>query len=136
MEKSWQSLYKEAKNNINAQSIPPFIEYGNNSCAILTSNNNIYTGVSIASNTSISSSAEKTAITMMLNSGEKIIKKMVILNELEEVILPSQECLEYLDELSDSSDELEILIDYDTKETITLSELIPNWWGTYRNKKN
>ena len=113
MEKYWTTLYKEAKNNIKAKSIPPFIEYGNNSCAILSQNNKIYTGVSIASNTSIGSSAEKAAITTMLNDGENIIKKMVILNELEEVILPSPDSFEYLIELTNDIEDLEILTDYE-----------------------
>lgn len=136
MEKQWTTLYKEAKNAIKAHSIPPFIEYGNNSCAIITDNNNIYTGVSIASNGSIGSSAERTAITMMLNAGENIIKKMVILNELEEVILPSEECIDSMIELTSNTDDFEILTDYETREFITLTELLPSWWGTYRNKKN
>ena len=28
------------------------------------------------------------------------------------------------------SKDIEILMDYDTKKTITLGELIPDWWGT------
>lgn len=136
MEKSWSVLYKEAKNIINAQSIPPFIEYGNNSCVILTENDKIYTGLSIASNTNICSSAEKTAITLMLNDGERKIKKMIILNELEEVILPSPDCIEYLTEFTDNPDDLEILVDFEKKEVVTLKDVIPEWWGTYRNKKN
>lgn len=136
MEKSWSSLYKEAKSKINVQSIPPFIESGNISCAILSGNNNIYTGVNISTNTSLSSSAERNAISLLLNNGEKTIKKIVILNELEELIKPSEDCLEYLYELCEDIDETEVLIDYEQKETITIRELIPNWWGTYRNKKN
>lgn len=136
MERYWSTLYKEAKNNIKAKSIPPFIEYGNNSCAILSGSDKIYTGVSIASNTSIGSSAEKAAITSMFNNGENSIKRMVILNELEEVILPSPDCFEYLIELTNNLDELEILTNYERKEFVTLKELIPKWWGTYRNKKN
>lgn len=136
MEKSWSSLYKEAKSKINVQDIPPFIESGNISCAILSSNNNIYTGVNISSNTSLSSSAERNAIATMLNNGEKSIKKMIILNELEELIRPSEDCLEYLFDLCEDIDDTEVLIDYDSKEALTIRELIPNWWGTYRNKKN
>ena len=136
MEKSWSSLYKEAKSKINVKSIPPFIESGNISCAILSGNNNIYTGVNISTNTSLSSSAERNAISLLLNNGEKTIKKIVILNELEELIKPSEDCLEYLYELCEDIDETEVLIDYEQKESLTIRELIPNWWGTYRNKKN
>lgn len=136
MEKIWTALYKEAKQRIKPTSIPPFIEYGNNTCTILASNNKIYYGLSINSNTGIGCSAEKSAITMMLNDGENYIKKMVILNELEEVIKPSEESFEYITELSNELDELEVLVDYDNKKVSKLHELLPDWWGTYRNKKN
>lgn len=135
MDKIWTTLYKEAKKRINAKQIPPFIEYGNNSCAILSGNNEIYYGTSITSNTSINSSAEKSAITMMFNNGETTIKRMIILNELEEVITPSEDCLEYLIELNNNLDDFEILVDYEKEQVVTLSDLIPDWWGTYRNKK-
>ena len=29
---------------------------------------------------------------------------------------------------------MEIMIDYEKKETITLGELMPKWWGTERYK--
>lgn len=135
MERVWYSLIKEAKKKINTHEISPFIEYGNNSCALLTDSNNIYTGVSIKSNSGISSSAEKSAITNMFNNSETKISKMVILNELEELMPPSIDCLEYLLELGVNFGDTEILLDYDTQETKRAIELLPDWWGTYRNKK-
>lgn len=136
MEKTWSNLYKEAKKRINVQTISPFIETGNISCAIESANNNLYFGINIATNTDLHSSAEKNAITMLINSGENKIKKMVILNELEELIPPSEDCMEYLLELCDNPEDTEILINYEKKEIVSLSDLIPSWWGTYRNKKN
>lgn len=136
MNKIWIDLYNSAKSKIKTQSIEPFIECGNNACAILSDNKNIYCGISITSNNSLYSTAEKSAITEMFNNGELIIKKMVILNELEELILPSSECLEYLLELSSNPEDIEILIDLEKEKVLNLSQIIPDWWGTYRNKKN
>jgi cytidine deaminase len=135
MERIWYSLIKEAKKKINVHEIPPFIEYGNNSCALLTDSNNIYTGISIKSNSGISNSAEKSAIINMLNNSETKITKMVILNELEELIKPSVDCIEYLLDLGVNYGDTEILLDYETQETKRISEILPDWWGTYRNKK-
>lgn len=135
MEKIWHELYKEAKKKIKTHEIPPFIEAGTNACALLTESGKMYSGVSITSNTNINTSAEKSAIIAMFNDNEHTIKKMVILNELEEVIPPSTECFDYLLELGLSTEDMEILVDYEKKEILPLSELIPSWWGTYRNKK-
>jgi len=135
MERVWYSLVKEAKKKINAHEIPPFIEYGNSSCAILTDSNNIYTGISVKSKSAINSNAEKSAVLNMLNNNETKIKKMVVLNELEELMAPSIDCLEYLLELGEDFGDIEILLDYDTQETKKIIDLLPDWWGTYRNKK-
>lgn len=135
MDKIWTTLYKEAKKRIKVKDIPPFIEYGNHVCTILSGSDTIYHGVSVTSNTAIDSSAEKNAILMMFNEGEKVLKKMVILNELEEVIPPTEDCLNYLIELNNDLDSIEILLDYEKEKIVTLKELLPAWWGTYRNKK-
>ena len=135
MDKIWTTLYKEAKKRIQVKNVPPFIEYGNHVCAILSGNDNIYHGVSVTSTTAINSNAEKNAILMMFNEGETVLKKMVILNELEEVIPPTEDCLYYLIELNCDLDSIEILLDYEKEEITTLRNLLPDWWGTYRNKK-
>ena len=135
MEKIWTELYKEAKKRIQVKSVPPFIEYGNHVCTIESGEGNIYHGVSVTSSTAINSNAEKNAILMMFNEGETVIKKIVILNELEEVIPPTEDCLNYLIELNSDIDSMEILLNYDKEEISTLRELLPDWWGTYRNKK-
>lgn len=135
MDKIWTTLYKEAKKRIQVKNVPPFIEYGNHVCAILSGNDNIYHGVSVTSSTAINSNAEKNAILMMFNEGETVLKKMVILNELEEVIPPTEDCLNYMIELNQDLDDIEVLLDYDKEQVTTLKNLLPTWWGTYRNKK-
>lgn len=35
-------------------------------------------------------------------------------------------------QLSPKNKDLEFMIDYDKRETITLGELMPNWWGEER----
>ena len=74
MDKIWTTLYKEAKKRILVKNVPPFIEYGNHVCAILSGNDNIYHGVSVTSSTAINSNAEKNAILMMFNEGETTAK--------------------------------------------------------------
>ena len=135
MDKIWTELYKDAKKRINVKNVPPFIEYGNHVCTILSGSDRIYHGVSVTSSTAINSNAEKNAILMMFNEGETVLKKMVILNELEEVIPPTEDCLNYLIELTCDLDSIEILLDYEKEEITTLKNLLPDWWGTYRNKK-
>ncbi|MDU2657814.1 MAG: hypothetical protein E7C60_07980 [Clostridium perfringens] len=46
--------------------------------------------------------------------------------------MPCGACREFLMQLSPKNKDLEFMIDYDKRETITLGELMPNWWGEER----
>ena len=135
MKKDWDILYESAARQLKYIDIPPFLKSGHNACCVLASSNNAYVGVSIECNSSLNSCAEQNAIIAMLNNGEHEIKKLVILNELEELITPCSSCVENLLELSTKDEELEILIDLKEYKTVKLSELLPDWWGTYKQKK-
>jgi len=135
MERIWYTLIKEAKKKINAREIPPFLEYGNSSCALVTDANNVYTGISIHTGSTLTTTAEKSAIISMLNNGEKTIKKMVILNELEELIRPSTDCFDYLQEIGADIKDIEVILDYDNPVPTKIIDILPDWWGTYRNTK-
>ena len=135
MKKDWDILYETAANQLKNKEIPPFIKVGQNSCCILAKSNNAYVGLNILTTTSLSSCAEKNAIVAMLNNGEYEIKKIVILNELEELILPCQSCVENLLELKPKDETIEILIDLKDYKTIKIEDLLPAWWGTYKQKK-
>ncbi len=135
MERIWSSLYENAKKNLVSKEISDFITTGNTSCALLGHNNKIYSGSSITSNSVISCSAEKSAVINMFNDHEYIIDKMVVLNELEEIIMPSDNSLEYLLELNPDYGNIDILVDLEKDKVLKLKDLIPKWWGTYRNHK-
>ena len=135
MKKDWDILYETAFKQLRNAEIPPFIKVGQNSCCILAESNNAYAGVNVSSNTSLNGCAEKNAMIAMLNNGEYKIKKMVILNELEELITPCETCIENLLELSHANDSIEILVDLKTYKTVKLEDVMPSWWGTYKQKK-
>lgn len=135
MESIWLDLYEAAKKNIVSKEISDFITTGNTSCAILGHNNKIYNGSSITSNSIISCSAEKSAVISMFNDHEYVIDKIVVLNELEEIIMPSDSSLEYLLELNPDYGNIDILVDLEKNTILKIKDIIPKWWGTYRNRK-
>lgn len=45
---------------------------------------------------------------------------------------PCGACREYMMQLDRNSADIQILLDLETRKTVTLGELIPDWWGTYR----
>ena len=46
--------------------------------------------------------------------------------------MPCGACREFLMELHPDNRSLEFMVDYETRQTITLGELLPLWWGEER----
>ena len=43
--------------------------------------------------------------------------------------MPCGACREFLYQLNEENENMEIMVNYETRETVTLKELMPNWWG-------
>lgn len=128
----WDKLYECAKSVQNTRIISPFIEAGSVGAAILTDKGNIYTGVCIDTACTLGMCAERNAIANMITNGESKIVKLVCVVENGKTGSPCGACREYLMQLDKDSGDMEILVDYDSKTTVTLKELIPDWWGNER----
>lgn len=128
----WERLYTAAKNVINPRVVSPFIEAGGVGAAIMTTAGNIYTGVCIDTACTLGMCGERNAIANMITNGESKIAKVVAIEADGKVVSPCGACREYMMQLDKDSGDIEILLDLETKKTITLKELIPDWWGSSR----
>lgn len=128
----WEELYEKAKIIRKERTFSGLISGGQVSAAILTKNHNIYTGVCIDMTCSLGMCAERNAIANMITNGENKITKLVCIDSHGKVVSPCGACREYLMQLSKSSPDIEILTDLDTKKTIKLKKLVPDWWGKDR----
>ena len=132
MSKGFKDLYNIAIASNISDSISPFISTGEITCVLLSENNNIYKGMNIIEDNKIKVTAEESAIASLLSSGDKKIKKMVIVTALGEVIEPSTRIFNTILDLSDN---MEVLIDANTLEYKTIDELMPDYYGTFRVEK-
>lgn len=48
--------------------------------------------------------------------------------------MPCGACREFFMQLSNENQNMEIMVDYDNRETITLGELLPGWWGDVKGR--
>lgn len=130
MEKDiWNVLYEKALSVLNPRRISSLIEAGAVASAILTKQGNIYIGVCIDTASSLGMCAERNAIANMITNGESRIDKLVAVMEDKSVGSPCGACREYLMQLDENSGDIEILVDYEKRQTKRLYELIPDWWG-------
>lgn len=128
----WSKLYKEARRVQKNRRISPFIEAGGVAAALLTRAGNIYVGVCIDTASTLGMCAERNAIANMITNGEYQISKVVAVTEDGTVGSPCGACREYMMQLEKDSGEIEILVDYESRKTVRLKELIPDWWGKER----
>ena len=128
----WDILYERAVAVQNGRTISPFVDAGGVAAAILTKAGNIYVGVCIDTCSSLGMCAERAAIANMITNGESEIDKVVAVMTNGEVGSPCGACRELMMQLSPDSVNIEILKDKNTKETVTLGELMPDWWGRAR----
>ena len=132
----WDELYKKALSVQNDRSISPFIDAGGVSAAILTKKGNVYLGVCIDTAASLGMCAERNAIGNMITNGESEIDKVLAIMPDGRVCPPCCVCREYMMQLNINSKDIEILLDYESKEVVKLESLVPNWWGYERFEKS
>lgn len=127
METDWEALVTAAKAVLHPRRISEFIEVGGVAAAILTLCGNIYTGICIDSACSLGMCAERNAAAHMLTCGESAIVKLVCINWNGDFLPPCGACREFLMELAPENGELLFLLS--GNRTVTLRELLPEWWG-------
>ena len=129
---TWQELYDMAKERLNPRVLTPFMEAGGVAAAILTDKGNVYVGVCIDTCCSLGMCAERNAIANMITNGESRIVKLVCVMGDGRVGSPCGSCREMMMQLDRHSPEIEILTDLETLSTVTLGDLVPDWWGSER----
>jgi len=138
----WEKLYNAAKDQYHPQEVSPFVYAHHVACALESENGEIFTGFCIESCSGVMNlCAERVAaLNMYVNSGQTVIKRMIAFRDQppygEESGMPCGACREFLLQLSSENRNTQILVDYDSRKTITLGELIPAWWGEKRYGKD
>lgn len=132
----WEKLYLSAKKVLNDRTVSPFIDAGGVAAAILTKSGNIYVGVCIDTASTLGMCAERNAIANMITNGESRIDKLVAIESDGKVVAPCGACREFMMQLDKDSGNIEILMDYESRKTVLLKQLIPEWWGYERFEKS
>lgn len=136
----WERLYEKAKAEYHPEDVTPFVMAHHVVCALEAENGEIFTGFCIESCSGVMNlCAERVAaLNMYVNSGQTVIKRMIAFRDepprgdTEGSGMPCGACREFLMQLSYENRNMEIMTDYAARRTVTLSELMPGWWGERR----
>ena len=134
----WERMYEKAKEQYHPEEVSPFIYAHNVVCAIEAENGDIYTGFCIESCSGVMNicADRLAALNMYANSGQTKIKRFIAFRDSAPngggSGMPCGACQEFFYQLNEANEDMEIMVDYEKRETVTLKELMPNWWGKER----
>ena len=137
----WEEMYNKAKKEYHPEEVSPFIIAHHVVAAVENEDGEIYTGFCIEGASGvINLCAERVAaLNMYINTGKTVIKRMIVFRDEPpkgNCDTPCGACREFFMQLSHENRNMEILIDYNSRKTILLKDLIQNWWGDKRYNKN
>ena len=137
----WEQLYERGRGEYHPEQVTPFV-YGHHVvCALESEDRRIFTGFSIESCCGVMDlCAERVAaLNMYVNSGQRVIRRLMVFRDRPPYGgssgMPCGACREFLLQLSWENRNLEIMVDYEKRETVTLGELLPEWWGQERYER-
>lgn len=129
MEQIWKEMFQAAKAVQNGRKISDYVDAGGVAAAILSSSGKIYTGVCVDTCSTLGICAERNAIFNMITNGEQEIKKVLAIMPDGKSGAPCGACRELMVQLMpENYQEIEVLMDFEAEEIVTLGELTPRWW--------
>lgn len=137
----WEEMYLKAKEEYHPEELSPFIDAHHVVAAVQSATTGkIYTGFCIEGASGVMNlCAERVAaLNMYLNEKTKIVKRMIAFRDnppKNNGGMPCGACREFFMQFAYENRDMEILVDYETRKTVILKDLIPNWWGDKRYNK-
>ena len=134
----WEEMYLKAKEEYHPEDISPFLTAHHVVAALQSAKTGkIYTGFCIEGASGVMNlCAERVAaLNMYLSEHNLVVSRMIAFRDHPPKVIggmPCGACREYFMQAAFENRNMEILIDYESRKTIKLEELIPNWWGDKR----
>ena len=138
----WEKLYERAKEEYHPEEVSPFIQAHHVVCALESGDGTIYTGFCIEACSGVMNlCAERVAaLNMYVSSGQTKIKRLIAFRDRAPYGggsgMPCGACREFLYQLNEENENTEIMVDYESRETVALKELMPGFWGKERYSGN
>jgi len=99
---------------------------GEVSAALLTSDGNVYVGISISAACGIGFCAEHSAIAQMITHGETLVQRLVALSGDGKFMPPCGRCREMLYQIDRSNLNAEVILS--AEKVVSLKDLLPERW--------
>lgn len=137
----WEELYERARAQYHPEDVSPFIYAHHVVCALESRSGEIFTGFCIEGCSGVMNlCAERVAaLNMYVNSGETVVRRLIAFRDQPPSGggsgMPCGACREFFMQLSQENRNMEIMVDYHSRQMVTLGELMPAWWGMEQYEK-
>ena len=137
----WDKMYEAAKKEYHPGNISPFFIAHHVVAAVESAKTGrIYTGFCIEGASGVMDlCAERVAaLNMYINEGNTVVRRMIAFRDeapKENGGMPCGACREFFMQFAYENRNMEVLTDFESRKTVLLEDLIPNWWGDKRYKK-
>ena len=129
MDRIWTELCEAAKSVLAPREISRYVEAGGVAAAIEAGSGKIDTGVCVDTACTLGVCAERNALFHMITCGEGEIRRVIAVNAQGRAMPPCGACRELMSQLMpEKYREIEIMLDCEKNEVVTLGELAPKWW--------
>ena len=134
----WEEMYEQARKQYHPGDVSPFIYAHHVVCALEAENGEIYTGFCVESCSGVMNlCAERVAaLNMYVQSGQTRVRRLLAFRASAPngggSGMPCGACREFFYQLDEANEDMEIMVDYERRETTALKALMPNWWGKER----
>lgn len=133
----WDKLYEAASKEYHPEAVSPFVDAHHVVCAVEAEDGTVYTGFCIEGASGVMNlCAERVAVlNMYVQSGQTVIKRLLAARSdppKGNDGMPCGACREFLLQLNQKNKDAEIIVDFESRKTVTLGELTPGWWGWKR----
>ena len=125
----------KAKEQYHPEDVSPFMYAHHVVCALESETGEIFTGFCFESCSGVLDlCAERVAaLNMYVNSGQTVVKRLIAFRDQPPSGggsgMPCGACREFFMQLNLQNKDMEIMVDYEKRETVTLGVLIPRWRG-------
>ena len=129
---TYAEMYEIAKSKLNPRKLNKHAKICDAVAVIEAASGKMYVGVSLVATCGVGYCAEQAALSQMLNDGEPVVSKILVLEKCGAILTPCGRCVELLTQVDMNNSEA--LVFTDDGGTVQLKDLFPYDWKKVKAK--
>ena len=129
---TYAEMYEIAKSKLNPRKLNKHAKICDAVAVIESASGKMYVGVSLVATCGVGYCAEQAALSQMLNDGETVVSKILVLEKCGAILTPCGRCVELLTQVDMNNSEA--LVFTDDGGTVQLKDLFPYDWKKVKAK--